>query len=111
MVAIAEDAFGHTPDRASFIEGTVNVVYRNGSGQWPGGQLVPLNKCDVHEESSGPTVEKSHAKQLELGSGGIQSIHCDTKNPLAHPPLHPPKSYLPPQGKVHLRHPSQPGAP
>ena len=30
-----------------------------------------------------------HAKQLELGSGGIWSIYCNAKNPLVHPPLHP----------------------
>ena len=59
MVAIVEDTFCHTPDRASFIEGTINVVYQNGSGQWLGGQLMPLNKCDIHEESSGPTIKKS----------------------------------------------------
>ena len=50
-----------------------------------------------------------HAKWLELGSGGVRSIHCDTKNPLVHPPLHP-LSYLLPQGRVRLRHPWQPGA-
>ena len=59
MVAIVEDAFCHTLDRANFIEGTINVVYRNGLGRWLGDQLMPLNKCNVHEESSGPTVKKS----------------------------------------------------
>ena len=59
MVAIAEDTFCHTLDRASFIEGTVNVVYWNGSGQWLGGQLMPLDKRNVYEESSGPNIQKS----------------------------------------------------
>ena len=51
-----------------------------------------------------------HAKQLELGSGGIWSIYCNTKNPLVHPPLYP-LSCLLSQGRVRLRHPWQPGAP
>ena len=59
MVVIAEDTLCHTPDRASFIEGIINVVYWNGLGQWSGGQLMPLNNHDVHEESHGPTIQKS----------------------------------------------------
>ena len=44
---------------------------------------------DLHtEESKCKTVFSDsmgiHAKHLELGSGGIQSIHCSTKNLLEH---------------------------
>ena len=68
----------------------------------------------VEESREGVILRDSmdkHAKQLELGSGGIQSIHCYTENPPAHPPLHPLMSYPSPQGKVHPQHPLQPGAP
>ena len=39
IVAIAEDTLHHTLDRASFIEGTINVVYQNGLRR----QYVPTN--------------------------------------------------------------------
>ena len=68
----------------------------------------------IEELQEGVVLQDStdkHAKQLELGSGGIQSIHCYTENPPAHPPLHPLMSYPSPQGKVHPQHPLQPGAP
>ena len=56
MVAVAEDALCHTPDRPSFIEGTINIVDRDGLRQWIGGQLVFFNKRDIYEESSGTTI-------------------------------------------------------
>ena len=64
-----------------------------------GGSMTAEVSTGLHvEESREGTVLKDsmdkHAKQLELGSGGIWSIHCNAKNPLAHPPLHPPESYL-----------------
>ena len=45
-----------------------------------------------------------YVKQLELGSGGVQSIHYGTKNPPVCPPHHSPSCPLP-QGRVCLRHP------
>ena len=59
MVVVVEDTLCYTLDRASFIEGTINVVYWNGLDQWLGGQLMPLDKHDIYEESSGPTIQKS----------------------------------------------------
>ena len=56
MVVIVEDTLCHALDRASFAEGTINVVYRDGLGQWSGSQLVSFNKYNVHEESGSPTV-------------------------------------------------------
>ena len=68
----------------------------------------------VEELQKGVVLQGStdrHAKQLELGSGGVQSIHCDTKNPPVCPPHYPPMSSPSPWGKVHPRRPSQLGAP
>ena len=59
----------------------------------------------VEESREGVVLEDSidkHAKQLELGSEGLQSIHCNAKNPLVCPYLHPPASYLSPLERVHL---------
>ena len=68
----------------------------------------------VGESREGVVLEDftdKHAKQLELGSGGVWSIHCGAKNPPAHPPLPPLMSYPSPQGRVCLQHPWLPGAP
>ena len=56
MVVVAEDALCHTLNRASFIEGTINVIDRNGLSQQMGSQLVFLNKHNIYEESSGTTI-------------------------------------------------------
>ena len=81
-----------------------------------GGSMAAEVSTGLHIEESREGVvlrdsTNKHAKRLELGSGGVWSIYCNTKNPLAHPPLHPPMSYPSPQGKVHLQHPLQLGAP
>ena len=67
-----------------------------------------LTSLHVGESREGVVLEDStdkHAKQLELGSGGIWSIHCNAKNPLTCLPLPPPMSYSSPQGRVYLQHP------
>ena len=56
MIMIVEDALHHALDRASFVESTIDVVYRDQLSKQPGGQLVPLNKCNVHKKSGGPTI-------------------------------------------------------
>ena len=86
-----------------------------GVGRRGGSTTAEVSTSFHVEESREGTVLKDsmdkHAKQLELGSGGVQSIYCNTKNPPARPPLHPLESYPSPQGKVHWRCPSRPGAP
>ena len=54
---------------------------------------------------------KKHTKQLELSSGGVQSIHCSTKNPLVYSLPQPLTPCLPPLGRTHLLHPWLPRAP
>ena len=55
MIIVVENTLCHTVDGASFIESTINIVYKDWSSKWSGGQLVLFNKCNVHEESGGPT--------------------------------------------------------
>ena len=80
-----------------------------GVGGERGSMAVEVSTGLHVEESREEVVLKDsrdkHTKQLELGSGGIQSIHCNAKNPPAHPPLHPLTSYPSPQRRVHLQHP------
>ena len=51
----------------------------------------------TEESTTGVIFEDSmerHAEQLELSSGGIWSIYCGTKNPLAYPLPQPLTPYL-----------------
>ena len=59
----------------------------------------------IGESREGVVLENStdrHIKWLELGSGGVQSIHCSIKNPLAHPVPCTPMPYLLSSERVHL---------
>ena len=73
-----------------------------------------LTSLHVEESREGVVLEDStnkHVKLLELGSGGIQFIYCNAKNPLICHHLYPLASYPSSLGRVHLQHPLWPGAP
>jgi len=58
MILIYQDEIHHFSDRTSLVQGSVNIVNRNGFGELPSVEPVALGIVAVNELSSGSTVHE-----------------------------------------------------
>ncbi|KAG6808320.1 hypothetical protein H0H92_004528 [Tricholoma furcatifolium] len=71
VVSIVEDAFDDILNGASFVQGAVNVVDRNGTGERASGEPVMFHISHVHEETGGATVQESSNLLYTLSVYGL----------------------------------------